>query len=117
MTLKLVQILIVIAPACLGVQAKAQAPCPEVVRLRNVATGAWKDAMRAPQPKRCGALNRAALAAEETLSYAMNNRQSCTVSDRFLAQLDGYHRDAMQARDNVCAGRPMRPYPADIIRQ
>ena len=40
----------------LGAQAEAQTPCPELVRLRSVATKAWKQAMRAPPSERCGAL-------------------------------------------------------------
>jgi len=31
-----------------GVQAEAQAPCAEVLRLRNAASEAWKHAMSAP---------------------------------------------------------------------
>jgi len=116
MTLIRVPICTMIAIAWLGVQAQAQPPCPEVVRLRNAATEAWKEAIRAPRPERCGALNHASLAAEATLNYANNNRESCNISVRLLNDVEGYHRDAAQARDNVCAGRPMRPFPPDIIR-
>jgi hypothetical protein len=101
----------------LGVQAEAGTPCPELVRLRNAATGAWKEAMRAPPSERCGALYHASLAAEATLKYANNNRESCDISVPLLNQVEGYHREALQARDNVCAGRPLRPYPADIIQR
>jgi hypothetical protein len=76
----------------LGVQVEARTPCQEYLRLRNAATDAWKQAMRAPPSERCGALYHASLAAEATLKYA-----------------------AIQARDNACAGRPLRPYPADIV--
>jgi hypothetical protein len=106
-----------IAIVWLGVQAEAQTPCPELVRLRNAATDAWKDAMRAPASERCGALHRAALAAEATLTYANSNRASCDTSVPLLNQVEGYHREAIQARDNACAGRPLRPYPADIIQR
>jgi hypothetical protein len=116
MTLLRVSAFTVIAIAWLGAQAQAQTPCPEVVRLRNAATEAWTVAMRAPQPERCGALDHASLAAEATLNYASNNREACNISVRLLNDVEGYHRDAIQARDNVCAGRPLRPYPADIIR-
>jgi hypothetical protein len=111
-----VPICTMIAIARLGVQAEAQPPCPEVVRLRNAATEAWKEAMRVPLPERCGALNHASLAAEATLNYANSNRESCNISVRLLSDVEGYHRDAVQARDNVCAGRPMRPGPAEIIQ-
>ena len=100
----------------LGVQVEAKTPCPELVRLRNVATEAWKRAMRAPQSDRCGALYQAALAAEATRKYADDNRQACNVSVSLLNQVERSDREAVQARDNACAGRPLRPYPADIIQ-
>jgi hypothetical protein len=106
-----------IAIGWLGVQAEAKTPCPELVRLRNVATEAWKEAMRVPPSERCGALYHASLAAETTLKYANNNRESCDISVPLLNQVEGYHREAVQARDNACAGRPLRPYPADIIQR
>ena len=106
-----------IAIISLGVQAEAQTPCPELVRLRNAATEAWKGAMRAAPSERCAALHHASLAAEATLNYANNNRASCDISVPLLNQVEGYHRAALQARDNACAGRPLRPYPADIIRR
>ena len=101
----------------LGVQVESKTPCPELVRLRNVATEAWKRAMRAPQSDRCGALYQAALAAEATRKYADDNRQACNVSVSLLNQVERSDREAVQARDNVCAGRPLRPYPPDIIKR
>jgi hypothetical protein len=109
--------LTMIAIGWLGVQAEAQTPCPELVRLRYAATEAWKEAMRVPPSERCGALYHASLAAETTLKYANNNRESCDISVPLLNQVEGYHREAVQARDNACAGRPLRPYPADIIQR
>jgi hypothetical protein len=106
-----------IAIVWLGVPADAQTPCPELVRLRNAATEAWKTAMRISPSERCAALNHASLAAEATLDYANNNREACPISVPSLNQAEGYHREAVQARDNVCAGRPLRPYPADIIQR
>ena len=116
MTLIGVPAFTMIAIVWLGVQAEAQTPCPELVRLRNAATEAWKEAMRVPPSERCGALYHASLAAEATLKYANSNRESCDVSVPVLSQVEGYHREAVQAHDNVCAGRPLRPYPADIIQ-
>ena len=104
-----------IAIVWLGVQAEAQTPCPELVRLRNEATEAWKEAIRVPPSERCGALYHASLAAEATLKHADNNRESCDISVQLLNQVEGYHHEAVQARDNACAGRPLRPYPADIV--
>ena len=106
-----------IAILWLGVQAEAQAPCEQYLQLRNAATESWKEAMGAPAPERCKALDRASLAAEATLKYANNNRESCDISAPLLNQVEGYHREAVQARDNACAGRPLRPYPADIIQR
>lgn len=105
-----------IAMAGLAGQVEARTPCQEYLRLRNAATEAWKQAMRAPRSERCGALSHASLAAEATLNYADNNREACDISGPLLNQVEGYHREAVQARDNVCAGRPLRPYPADIIK-
>src|SRR5260370_41065300 len=104
-----------IATIWLGVQAEAQTPCPELVRLRSAATEAWKEAMRGPSSERCGALYHASLTAEATLKYANNNHESCDISVPLLNQVEGYHREAVQARDNACAGRPLRPYAADIM--
>ena len=116
MWLKGVPVFTMIATVWLGVQAEAQTPCPELVRLRTAASEAWKQAMRAPPSERCGALYRASLAAQATLNYAGSNRESCDISVPSLNQVDGYHREAVRARDNACAGRPLRPYPADIIQ-
>ena len=99
------------------VQAEAQAPCQDYLRLRNAASEAWKQAMRAPRTDRCEALSRASLAAEATLTYADVNRESCAISGELLNQVEGYRREAVQARDNACAGRPVQPYPADILHR
>jgi hypothetical protein len=117
MTLKRVAAFTLIAIVGLGVQVEARTPCQEYLRLRNAATEAWKQAMRAPRSERCGALYHASLAAEATLKYADNNRESCDISVPLLNQVEGYHREAVKARDNVCAGRPLRPFPADIIQR
>jgi hypothetical protein len=117
MTLKGVSAFTIIAIVGLGVQVKAQTPCPELVRLRNAATEARKQAMRAPPAERCAAFNQAAWAAKATLAYADSNRQACNISVPLLSQVDGYHRQAVQTRDNACAGRPLRPFPPDIIRR
>ena len=106
-----------IAMVWLGVQAEAQTPCREYLRLRNAANEAWKQAMSAPPLERCGALYHSSSAAEATFKYANNNRESCDISVPLLNQVERYHREAVQARDNACAGRPLRPYPADIIQR
>jgi hypothetical protein len=95
MTLIGVPAFTLIALVGLAVQVEAQAPCPELVRLRNAAAEAWKQAMSAPASERCGALYHASLAAEATLKYADNNRESCDISVALLNQVEGYHRDAV----------------------
>jgi hypothetical protein len=117
MTLNAVPALAMIAIVGLGVQVEARMPCQEYLRLRNAATEAWKQAMRVPPSERCGALYHASLAAEATLKYADNNRESCAISVQLLNQVEVSHREAVPARDNVCAGRPLRPHQADIIQR
>ena len=89
MTLRGAPVFTIIAIVGLGLQAEAQAPCPELVRLRNAASEAWKQAMSALPSERCGALYHASLAAEATLKYANNNHASCDISDPLLNQLEG----------------------------
>src|SRR3984893_8823477 len=103
MTLRRVPAFTMIAIVWLGVQAEAQTPCPELVRLRNAGTEAWKEAMRVPPSERCGALYHASLAAEATLKYANNNRESCDISVPLLNQVGRYRREAVEARNNACA--------------
>ena len=117
MTLKAVPVFTLIAIVGLGVQVEAQTPCPELVRLRNAATEAWQQAMRGSPSERCGALYHASLAAQATLKYADNNRESCEISVSLLDRVERYHREALQARHNACAGRPLRPFPPDIIQR
>jgi hypothetical protein len=117
MTLKAIPAVAMITIIGLGVQVEARMPCQEYLRLRNAATEAWKQAMRTPPSERCVALNHASSAAEATLKYGEDNRTSCDISVELLNQVEGYHREVVQARDSVCAGRPLRPYPADIVQR
>jgi len=48
--------------------------------------------------------------------YANDNRESCHISVASLSDFERYHSEAVKDRDNVCAGRPLRPYGADIIQ-
>jgi hypothetical protein len=112
-----IAILTLIAVVGIEVPATAQAPCSEVIRLRNEASGSLKLAMRALPSERCEELYRASLAAEATLNYANSNYESCHISDRLQNELEGYHRQAVQARNNACAARPLRPFPPDIIQR
>jgi hypothetical protein len=117
MTLRGVAAFTLVALVGLTVRAEAQTPCQDYLRLRNAASEAWKHAMRTPRSDRCEALHRASLAAEATLTYADANRESCAISGDLLNQVEGYRREALQARDNACAGRPVQPYPADILHR
>jgi hypothetical protein len=83
MTLKGVAAFTMMAIVGLGVQVEARTPCQEYLQLRNAATEAWRQAMRAPRSERCGALHHASLAAEATLKYADNNRESCDISTKW----------------------------------
>jgi hypothetical protein len=117
MTLIKVPALTIFAIIGLGIPAEAQTPCPELLQLRNAATKVWNEAMGAPRWKRCEVFGHASSAAKATLKYAENNRESCNISVRLLNDVEGYHRQAVEARGNACAGRPLMPFPADIIRR
>jgi hypothetical protein len=71
-------------------QAEARAPCPELVRLRNAGSEAWKQAMRVLSSERCAALHDAFLATEAALNYATHNRESCDISLPTLDQVERY---------------------------
>jgi hypothetical protein len=55
MTLKGVVAFTMVALVGLTVPAEARTPCQEYLQLRNAASEAWKQAMRAPRSERCGA--------------------------------------------------------------
>jgi len=99
------------------IQANAQALCPELTRLRSEVQEALKHSMTVPALERCYMYNRLSVAWGAVAQYASDNRESCHVSIPALNEFEQYHREAVKARDNVCAGRPLRPYPADIIQR
>ena len=98
-------------------QANAQAQCPELTRLRSEATGASKPMGRALTSDLCEAYIRSSMAWGATVQYANDHRESCGISSRSLSEFEKYHREAVNARDNVCAGRPARPFPPEIIHR
>jgi len=100
-----------------GSQATAQTPCPELARLRSEVAEALKKTRGAPTPERCVSYSRFATAWDALVQYANDNREVCDISIVKLNDFEKYHRDAEKARDNVCAGRPARPYPPDIIQR
>ena len=98
-------------------QANAQAQCPELTRLRSEAAQAQKPMARGLISDRCDAYIRSSMAWRAVLQYAEDHRESCDISFRSLGEFEKYHREAVSARDNVCAGRPARPFPAEIIHR
>jgi hypothetical protein len=99
------------------IQANAQAPCPELTRLRSEAQQALKQSMTAPVSERCYMYIRLSVAWGAVAQYANDNRESCHISIPSLNEFEQYHREAVRDRDNVCAGRTLRPYPADVIQR
>ena len=97
-------------------QANAQAQCPELTRLRSEAAEASKPTRRALTSNRCEAYIRSSMAWGVMVQYANDHRELCNISIRSLSEFEKYHREAVSARDNVCAGRPIRPFPPEIIQ-
>lgn len=97
--------------------AGAQSQCPELTRLRSEAIEASKPTTRSLMPGRCDALIRASRAWNAVVEYAADHQDVCNISDRLLDDLETYRREAVTTRSNVCAGRPVRPFPADIVLQ
>jgi len=98
-------------------QANAQARCPELTRLRG-------EAVKASTPRRglvptsdlCQAYIRLSMAWGAVAQYANDHRELCDISIVSLSDFDKYHREAVSMRDNACTGRPVRPFPPDIIQ-
>jgi hypothetical protein len=95
----------------------AQTQCPELTRLRSEAAEASKPTWRALISDRCAAYIRSSMAWDVMVQYANDHRESCGISIGTLREFEKYHREAVNARDNVCAGRPVRPFPPDIIQR
>jgi len=108
--------LAILALLSLCAHANAQALCPEVMRLRSEAQAALKQSMAAPAPERCYRYNRQSEAWQDLARYASDNREACHVSISLLNDFERYRSEAVRDRDNVCAGRPLRRYGADIIQ-
>jgi hypothetical protein len=97
-------------------QANAQAQCPEFTRLRSEVAAALKQTTGVPTSDRCAAHIRVSLAWDAVTQYAKDHREVCDISSLSLNEFEKYHLEAARARNNVCAGRPVRPFPPDIIR-
>ena len=110
--------LVVMALAGYGSQVNAQERCPELIRLRSEAAQVIRPVTSIAPADRCGAYVRFAMAWGAVARYANDHhRESCDISPFALAEVGQRQREAEKARDNVCAGRPLRPYPADIIER
>jgi hypothetical protein len=98
--------------------AKAEARCPELTRLRSEAAGVLKQTRGlVPTSDRCEAYNRFSMAWGAIVEYANDQRELCDISDLSLSEFEKSHREAVRMRDNACAGRPLRPFPPDIIQR
>jgi hypothetical protein len=109
--------LTIIALAGFCIQSNAQDRCPELTRLRSEAAEALKQTRTVPASERCESYNRLSRARRAIAQYASDHRESCDISVVSLSDLEKYHSDAVKDRDNVCVGRPVRPYPPDIIQR
>lgn len=105
----------IIMIALAGFGSAAQAECPEFIRLRNEVVEATKPMNGGFVPGRCEAYIRASHAWSALRSYAYDHKEACDISSHSLGEIDRSHHDAIAARNNVCAGRPIRAFPADII--
>jgi len=98
-------------------QANAQAQCTDLNRLRSEAAEASKQTTgRGLISGRCEAYIRSSMAWGAMVRYANDHREACDISIQSLSDFKKVHREAVNARDNVCAGRPVRPFPPEIIR-
>ena len=100
-----------------GGPADAQMPCPELIRLRSEAAAVAKRTIGVPIMASCERYARLATAWNAVAQYAIDHREVCEISDRTIDDFEKYQREASAGRDNVCAGRPARPFPPEIIRR
>ena len=94
----------------------AQEQCPELIRLRGEVAAAQKQTIGVPMPDRCVAYVGLSRAWGAIVQYASEHREQCGISSPSLEQLERSHREAAEARKNVCAGRPPRAFPPEIIK-
>ena len=98
------------------IQTTAQAQCPELARLRGEVQEALRQSRTVPTSERCYIYGRLSNAWDAVARYANDNRESCHISVASLNDFERYHSEAVKDRDNVCAGRPLRPFPPEIIQ-
>jgi hypothetical protein len=110
----LVSLFVTIALGASCWQVRAETPCPELTRLRSKAVEAAKRTFGASMSERCEATVRLSMAWEDVTEYARDHRESCEISQASLADMEKRHREAVQERKEVCAGRPARVFPPEI---
>jgi hypothetical protein len=99
-------------------QVNAQAQCPELTRLRGEAAEVSKQrGALVPPSQRCEAYVRISMAWGAIAQYASDHREACDISNVSLNEFEQRHREAVTARDNICSGRPVRPFPPEIIQR
>jgi len=89
-------------------QANAQGQCQELARLRSEAAEALRKMPGVPTSDRCAAYVRYSMAWGTIVQHANEHREACDISIVSLSSLEKYRREAVTARKNVCAGRPVR---------
>ncbi len=97
--------------------ANSQARCPELTRLRSEAAEASKQMTGVATLDRCEAYTRFSVAWGAIAQYANDHRELCDISIPSLSDLKKHHREAVRARNDVCAGRPLHPFPPDVIQR
>jgi len=102
-----------IALVALCSHAYAQPRCPELAKLRGEAA---KAATQLTAMASCEAYNRFSMTWGRIVRYANDHRESCEISSVSLTELESRHREALKMRDAICTGRPLRPFPPDVIR-
>ena len=103
-----------IALLALCSHAYAQPRCAELAKLRGEAA---KAATQLTGMASCEAYNSFSMTWGRIVRYANDHRESCEISSVSLTELESRHREALKMRDAICTGRPLQPFPPDIIRQ
>lgn len=103
-----------IALVALCGHAYAQPRCPELAKLRGEAA---KTATQLTAMATCEAYNGFSMTWGRIVRYANEHRGSCEISSVSLTEFESRHREALRMRDAICTGRPLQPFPPDVIRQ
>ena len=125
-----VRVLVVAAMAGFIVPVDALADCPELEQLQSAYFEASQHISqhsrklllgeRPPPPTRelCESYRRLSEATKAWVEYARQTGALCRFSG-LMPMMEREYNKAVEARDNVCSGRPVRPgfsFPAEIMR-